>query len=90
MSSDNVAKTAIKIIKRNPEYFEALVDFEKTGKLPKFTYKQRINFTIDETLLREFRIYCEKNNIKMSNKIEELIRKELFRKNPRIKKTFIL
>ncbi len=77
MSSGKVAETAIKIIKRNPEYFEALVEFEKTGRLPKIAYKERVNFTIDADLVRKFRIYCQKNSMKMSSKIEQLLREEL-------------
>ena len=35
MSSDkNVIKRANEVIKKNPEAFEALVEFEKTGVLP--------------------------------------------------------
>ena len=77
MQSGKVAETAIKIIKRNPEYFEALVEFEKTGRLPKIAYKERVNFTIDADLVRKFRIYCQKNSMKMSSKIEQLLREEL-------------
>ena len=36
----SISQIAADIIKRNPEYFEALVEFEKTGKLPKFSYKK--------------------------------------------------
>jgi len=77
MPLGKVAKMAIEIIKRNPEYFEALVEFEKTKKLPKLNYKIRVNFTIDANLLREFRTYCQKNGMKMSSKIEQLMRNEL-------------
>ena len=77
MPLDKVAKKAIEIIKRNPEYFEALVEYEKTGKLPNFSYKKRINFTIDADTMIKFIEYCRKNAIKMSSKVEQLIRKEL-------------
>jgi len=70
-------KKAKEIIKKNPEIFEALVEFEKFGKVPKFTHKERANFTIDSTILKKFREYCRKNNINMSAKIESLIIKEL-------------
>ena len=38
-STKNIGERAEDIIKRNPEYFEALVEFEKTGKLPDFRIK---------------------------------------------------
>lgn len=73
-----------KVVKENPEYFEALVEFEKTGKLPKLNYKKRVNFTINEDLIRKFRTYCEKRGCKMSTKIEQLIRKELNSENTKV------
>lgn len=77
LSGKKILKTAKRIIKENPEYFEALLEFEKTKKLPKFTYKKRANFTIDADLLRKFRNYCKKKGYKMSTKIEQYIIKEL-------------
>ena len=66
-------KKAKKIIKENPEYFEALVEFEKTGKLPKLSYKKRANFTINSKILKEFQEYCKKNSINMSLLIEKFM-----------------
>lgn len=78
MLSDNtIVRRAKKVIKENPEYFEALVEFEKTKKLPKLNYKRRANFTIDSRLLRDFRNYCRENRLNMSNLIESYIKKEL-------------
>jgi len=77
MPLGKIAQTAIKIIKKNPEYFEALVEYEKIGRLPKLNYKKRVNFTIDTALFKEFREYCQKTGIKMSTEIERLLRKEL-------------
>ncbi|MDD5133232.1 MAG: plasmid partition protein ParG [Candidatus Nanoarchaeia archaeon] len=68
---------AKKIIKEKPEVFEALMDFEKTGRVPKFTKKERIDITIDSEILRKFRAYCEKNSLKISNVIEKLIKNNL-------------
>lgn len=76
-SGKKILKNAKKIIKENPEYFEALIEFENTKKLPKLKYKKRINFTIDEDTIRKFKIYCEKEGYKMSNRIEFLIKKEI-------------
>jgi uncharacterized protein (DUF4415 family) len=74
-------ETAKRIIKQNPEVFEALMEFERTKKLPKLTRKERINVTIDSSLLRKFREYCRKNNKVISRIIEEHIKKELGMKN---------
>mgnify|MGYP001558993177 CR=1 FL=1 len=77
LSDKGVLEKAKKAIKEKPELFEALLEFERTGKLPKLTYKKRANFTIDEDILRRFRSYCQKNSYNMSKKIEQLITKEL-------------
>jgi len=77
-----ILKIAKEIIKKHPEYFEALLEFERTKKLPKFTYKKRVNFTIDENLFREFRNFCEKKNLKMSGVIEKLISNSLKTQQP--------
>ena len=70
-------ETARRIIKENPEVFEALLEFERTKKLPKLTRKERINITIDSDLLRKFRDYCRKNNKVISGVIEKRIKEEL-------------
>jgi hypothetical protein len=74
-------KTAKKVIKQNPDMFEALMEFERTKKLPKLARKERANFTIDSRLLRKFKEYCKKNNKVMSKVIESYIKKELGMKN---------
>jgi hypothetical protein len=61
--------------------FEALMEFERTKKLPKLARKERANFTIDSRLLRKFKEYCKKNNKVMSKVIESYIKKELGMKN---------
>jgi len=77
LSDKGVLEKAKKAIKERPELFEALLEFERTGKLPKLTYKKRANFTIDHDTLIKFRSYCQKNGYNMSNRIEQLITKEL-------------
>ena len=69
-----IVKNAKRIIKENPEYFNALIEFENTRKLPKLKYKKRINFTIDEDTIRKFRVFCEKKGYKMSSRVEHLIK----------------
>jgi len=68
-----ISEIAKDIIRKNPEYFEALLEFERTKKLPKLNYKKRVNFTLDENLFREFRNLCEKKNLKMSGVVEKFI-----------------
>ena len=77
MSSSKVLSKIDKIIKDNPRAFEALLEFERTKKLPKINYRERINLTIDGNLLRKFKKYCKENNYNMSRIIEKHIKEEL-------------
>jgi hypothetical protein len=77
MQSNNFLETALRIIRENPEVFEALVEFEKTKKLPKTSYRRRINITIDADLLRKIRQYCNSRGVAMSRLIEKQLREEL-------------
>ena len=77
MSSNKVLNKINRVIKENPRAFEALLEFEKTGKLPKTVYRERINLTIDSSILREFKRYCRKHNHNMSRLIEKHIKEEL-------------
>ncbi len=65
---------ARKVINENQELFVALEELDRTGKLKKIKYKQRVDFTIDEDVMAKFRGYCRKRSIKLSNKVEDLIR----------------
>ncbi len=66
-----------RIIHENPEIFEALLEFERTKKLPKTSYRQRINLTIDSRLLKAFKRYCEERHLNMSRLIEGHMKEEL-------------
>ena len=68
---------AKKVIAKNQDLFLLLEELDRTGKLRKVSYKQRINFTIDEELLNKFKSYCKKNNLKMSSQVELLIKEFL-------------
>ena len=70
MLSDN-RELIRKVINTYPEVFESLLEFERTKKIPKLYRRKRINLTIDENILREFKAYSRKNNINMSRFIEE-------------------
>ena len=81
MSSDkSFIETAREIIKRNPEYFEALAEFDRTGKLPKITFKKRIDITVDKDIINKFKEFCRKKGYKVSNRIEQLIIRDLYPK----------
>jgi len=73
----SLAERAKKLIEKKQDLFIALEEMDRTGKLSKLRYKKRQNFTIDEELMKKFREYCKKKGIKMSTKIEELIKREL-------------
>jgi hypothetical protein len=72
MVSDNVKK-AKDIIARYPEVFESLLEFERTKKIPKLYRRKRLNITIDENVLRDFKRYCAQNNLNMSRLLERCI-----------------
>ncbi|HLC88809.1 MAG TPA: hypothetical protein VJG49_02110 [Candidatus Nanoarchaeia archaeon] len=65
------------LVETNKDFLEALEEFDRTGQLSKVNYKERVTFTIDMDLVRKFRSYCAKNNFKMSNVIEQLIKEKL-------------
>jgi len=76
MESDNVEK-AKQIIRRYPEIFESLLEFERTKKLPKLYRRKRLNITIDENTLRNFKAFCRKRNINMSRLLEKKMLEEI-------------
>ena len=70
-------KRLAKKIKEKEPYLNALEELDRTGRLRKTIYKERVTFTIDEAMMIKFRDYCKKNSISMSNKVESLIREFL-------------
>lgn len=77
MPSSKLVRYAKEAVKEHPEVFEALLEYERTGKLPKPNPKERANFTIDAKLLRAYRSYCRKHGYTMSARIEKSIEQEL-------------
>jgi len=63
-------ETAKKMVIKHPEIFIALEEYDKTKRLRKIKYKERVNLTVDSKILNKFRHYCEKNNKVMSNLVE--------------------
>ncbi|MCX6774551.1 MAG: hypothetical protein NTY99_00475 [DPANN group archaeon] len=66
-----------KIFKKYADAFEALAEYDRTGKLPKLSYKKRVDITIDAKLLRQLKEYCIKHGFKLSQLIERHMREEL-------------
>lgn len=77
LSGKKILENVDKIIKEKPEIFEALLEFERTGKLPKLEYKERANFTINSKILKRFREYCKKQGYSMSKLIENFMKKHI-------------
>lgn len=77
MSPNKMLETAKRVIRENPEVFEALLEFEKTKRLPKISYRERINLTIDNSLLKKFKQYCKDKSLNMSRLIEKHMKEEI-------------
>ena len=75
------AEYAFEGIRKHPEIFAALEEFERTKKLPKFTYRKRIDITINEHTLREFKKHCQEKGLNMSRIIEKYMNEELQKKS---------
>lgn len=79
MPSSKFVEATRKIIRENPEIFEALQEFERTKKLPRVGRRERINLTIDHYLLRKFKKHCRERNVNMSRLIETHMKEELLK-----------
>lgn len=73
---------ARKIINENQDLFVSLEELDATGTFKKVAYKQRVDFTIDERTMTKLRSYCKKHNLKLSNKVEDLINEFLKKQYP--------
>ena len=63
-----------KIFEKYADAFEALAEYDRTGKLQRLNYKLRIDITIDSKLLRKLKEYCTANGLKLSQFIESQMR----------------
>ena len=70
-------KSGLKFIHENPDLFDALMEYEKTHKIPKLNRRKHIDLTIDEEVLKRFKAYCGKNGYNMSRLIEKKMVEEL-------------
>ena len=71
------AEYAMEGIRKHPEIFSALEEFEKTKKIRKFSYRKRPDITIDEQVLNKFKRYCQEKGLNMSRVIESYMKKEM-------------
>ena len=77
MPSNEYVQHALKVIKENPQVFEALEEYDRTRKLPKTVYRERINLTIDATILRKFKRYAQERGLNMSRVAEKYMKREM-------------
>lgn len=63
-----------KVVVKYSDVLDALDKFESSGRIPKIAAKKRFNFTLDNDLMKNFRVHCHRNNLKMSSEIENLIK----------------
>ena len=70
-------KQAKKVIKEHPQVFEALEEYDRTRKMPRTVYRERINLTINGDLLKKFRKHAREKGLNMSRVIESYIKREL-------------
>ena len=64
-------------IRKHPEIFSALEEFERTKKVPKLAPRRRIDITIDEHVLRHFRAYCRERGVSLSRAVEECMKEKI-------------
>ncbi|MBI4095858.1 MAG: hypothetical protein HY438_03300 [DPANN group archaeon] len=57
--------------RKHAALFDALAEYDRTGRVPKLNYKKRIDITIDAALLRKLKEYCRRHNLKLSQMIEK-------------------
>ena len=77
MPSNEYLKRALRVIQENPQVFEALAEYDRTRKLPRTVYRERINLTIDGNILRQFKRYAGERGLNMSKVVEKYMKEEL-------------
>lgn len=84
MPSSKFLQTARRIIRENPDVFEALMEFERTKRLPRVNVRERINLTLDSNLLHRVKRYCKEKNIILSRLVERHLKEELYSAKQRL------
>ena len=80
MSESEFMQAFRKVLRENPQMFDALEEYDRTRRLRKIEYKERVDFTIDQNVLRHFRRVCKENGYAMSKLLENYM-KEFVKKN---------
>lgn len=80
MSESEFMQAFRKVLRENPQMFDALEEYDRTRRLRKITYKERVDFTIDQNVLRQFRTLCKEKGYAMSKVLENCMR-EFVKKN---------
>lgn len=80
MSESEFMQAFRKVLREQPQMFDALEEYDKTRRLRKITYKERVDFTIEQNILRQFRALCKQRGYAMSKVLENCM-KEFVRKN---------
>lgn len=70
-------KYALKAQQEHPQVFEALAEYDRTGKLPQTIYRERINLTIDSTVLKRFKRHARERGLNMSRIVEKHLEEEM-------------
>ena len=73
LCSKEFQKELEKVHLKYSDVLRALENYKATGKPLKIAAKKRFNFTIDEDIMKKFRMHCYKNNMKMSSVVEDMI-----------------
>jgi hypothetical protein len=68
MQSNKFLKIARIVARRDKALFDALMEFEETGRIRS---KTRLNFTVDRSVASRFKKLCKNKGYNMSAKIEQ-------------------
>jgi len=66
-----------RLLSEYADVFDALLEYERTKRMPKLSRKRRVDVTIDTDLLRELKRETEKRSVKLSNVVEQALRERL-------------
>ena len=77
LCSKDFKKELEKTFVKYSDVLDALDKFESSGRTPRISSKKRFNFTLDNDAMKKFRLYCHKNNFKMSSVIENMIKDKI-------------
>jgi hypothetical protein len=66
-----------RILEKYSRMFEVLAEYDRTGRLPRIRYKERINITIDAGLLKKLKKYCRTHGFKVSSFIEKSVKESI-------------